>query len=105
MTDLTHPGAVMARLVELEADLAHRQNAYEAAASAWYRMKRDREHARAVAFIKAEGTVAERNALADVETSLMGRDEEALFESMRAVMRTIEARLSVGQSILRAQSK
>lgn len=103
--DLTTPAAVMERLSAIENDLAQRQNLYEAAAMNWYRAKRDREHKRAIAFIRADGTVAERNAQADTETSLYGKEDEALYEGLKAVIRTLEARASIGQSLLRAQGR
>lgn len=105
MTDLTHPAAVMDRLAEIEADLAARQAAFERAGLAWFRAKRDREKARAVAFLSAEGTVAERNAIADQQTAVDGRDEEAEWEALKAVVRVLETRASIGQSILRAQGR
>lgn len=100
---LASPQEVQQRLELIEAQMAEKQNAYESAALGWFRKKRDRDHARAVAFLKAEGSVAERNAHADVEASLIGREEEALFEALKASMRSLEGRASVGQSILRAQ--
>jgi hypothetical protein len=102
---LSAPAAVQARLEDIEVDLAVRQEDYESAALNWFRSKRDRERRRAEEFIKAEGTVAERSALADRETALIGVDEEAHYEALRGVMRTLETRASIGQSILRAQSR
>lgn len=100
------PSVVIERLEAIERDLAGRQNALEAAAMAWFRAKRDREHARAVTFLSATGcTVAERNAIAERETSLLGVDEEASYEALRGVMRVLETRASIGQSILRAQGR
>lgn len=102
---LDNPAAVLARLSDIENDLAVRQGAYEAAALAYFKAKRDREHDRAVAFISAVGTVAERSAIADRETALNAAQEEALYESIKAVMRTLEVRASIGQSILRSQGR
>jgi hypothetical protein len=102
---LTDAGAVLARLEEIEKDLEVRQNALESAALAWYRVKRDREKEWALVFLRSAGTVAERKAVADRDTSLMGKDEEALYESLRAVVRTLETRASIGQSILRSQGR
>jgi hypothetical protein len=102
---LDNPGAVVARLQEIEDDIALRQNAYEDAALKWYRAKRDKEHKRAVAFIGATGTVAERNAIADRETAMVGKEEEALYEAIKAVVRTLETRASIGQSLLRSQGR
>lgn len=102
---LNHPQGVIERLEEIENDLAVRQGTLEAAALAWFRVKRDKEHARAVAFIKASGTVAQRTAEADAETALIGKQEEALWEASRAVVRTLETRASIGQSLLRSQGR
>ena len=101
MPDLTHPTAVMNRLAEIEADLANRQGALESAARNWFRAKRDREKERAIVFINAHGTVAERNAQADRETCLNGVEAEAEWEALKAVTRTLETRASIGQTLLR----
>jgi hypothetical protein len=102
---LSAPGLVIARLEAIEADLAERQNHLEDAAMTWFRTKRDKERARAEAFLTASGTVAERNAIADKATALMGVEAEAKYEAVKAVMRVLEARASIGQSILRTQSR
>jgi hypothetical protein len=99
------PGGVMVRLAQIEQDMALRQNNYEAAARAWVMALRDQKRARAIAFLNAEGTVAERQAIADRDTALDGKMEEAEFEALKAVMRTLSERASVGQSILRAQGR
>jgi hypothetical protein len=99
------PHAVQARLCEIENDLAIRQGALEAAARAWFIAKRDREKARAVAFLRAQGTVAERNALADEQTAVDGKHAEAEWEALKAVCRVLETRASIGQSILRSQGR
>ena len=105
MTDLSAPHLVMARLAEIENDLASRQNALESAAMSWFRAKRDRERLRAIAFLDAEGSVAERSARADKLTAREGVEAEAEWEALRAVVRTLETRASIGQSLLRAQGK
>lgn len=102
---LDNPGAVIHRLEQIEHDLALRQGAFEAAALGWFRAKRDRERQRALAFIAAQGTVAERNAVADRDTAMLGAAEEAEYEALKAVVRTLETRASIGQSILRAQGR
>lgn len=102
---LSHPAAVIERLEQIDQDLAVRQNDLEIAALAWYRLKRDQEKARAEAFIAAEGTVAERHAVAARDTSHVGREEEAMFEALKAVVRVLETRASIGQSLLRSQGR
>lgn len=105
MSDLTHPGAVQARLNEIETDLADRQNEYEHAALEYFGAKRLKEKARAEAFLKAEGTVAERSAKADRETALMGMEDEARYEGLKGVVRVLDTRAAIGMSILRAQGR
>jgi hypothetical protein len=102
---LSDPGNVLARLEAIETDLEVRQNTLEAAARAWFVGKLEKEQKRAVAFLSAEGTVAERSAIADRETALLGSQEEAEYEALRAVVRTLETRASIGQSILRTQNR
>jgi hypothetical protein len=102
---LSHPGLVLRRLEEIEADLASRQNELEDAAMKWFQAKRDRERARATKFLEAAGTVAERNAEADKATSLIGVEAEAKYEALKAVTRVLETRASIGQSILRSQTR
>lgn len=80
-----------------------RQNAYESAASKWVGALRDQKLKRAQAFITAQGSVAERNAVADRHTILVGSQEEAEYVALKAVMATLSERGSILQSILRAQ--
>lgn len=102
---LSDPAAVMSRLEAIDRDLAERQNSLETAAMGFYKAKREREKKRAEAFLLSEGTVAERTAFADEQTAEIGKDDEASYEALKAVVRTLEARASIGQSILRAQSR
>jgi hypothetical protein len=105
MTALDTPSAIQARLGEIDDDLAVRQNAYESAARNWFKAKRNREHDRAVAFISAGGTVAERNAIADRETATDGRDAEAEFEAIKAVVKVLETRANIGMALLKSQGR
>lgn len=105
MSDLSTPQAVMVRLAEIENDLALRQNLLEASALAWYGCKRNKEKARAVKFLSATGTVAERQAIADRETATDGKEEEALYESLKAVVRTLETRANVCMAVLKSQGR
>ncbi len=105
MSDLDSPALVMARLEEIERDLAIRGNQFEEAAREYVRLKRDREHARAAAFLKATGTVAERQAKADVATVTIGVEAEGRFEGLKGVMRTLDTRAGIGMSILKAQGR
>lgn len=105
MSDLLTPQQIMARLEQLDADLQTRGPVLEQAARAWFIAKRDKERARAQVFLTTEGTVAERNAHADLATSTDGSREEAEYEALKAVCRTIETRVGIGQSLLRAHGR
>lgn len=102
---LSDPGSVELRLNEIDQELAEKANEYELAALLWFRAKRDKERQRAIEFRKATGSVAERTARAEEETALLGAEYEATFESLKAAMRVLETRASIGQSILRSQSR
>lgn len=103
--DLSTPSLVEARLAEIENDLAVRQNDWERASLDWFRAKRDREKKRAEAFLSADGTVAERDAIATRDTAEVGMDSEAKYESLKAAVRVLETRASIGQSLLRSQGR
>jgi hypothetical protein len=105
LTDLTAPALVVTRLDEIERDLALRQNLLEAAAMSWYKLKRDQEHAYAVEFMRGEGTVAERQNRARELTALIGKEEEAEYEALRAVVRVLDTRASIGMALLKSQGR
>jgi D-alanine-D-alanine ligase-like ATP-grasp enzyme len=105
MTDLSHPASVQARLEEIDRELAVKQNDAEAAAMDYYRCKRTAQKQRAEAFLTAEGSVAQRNAIADRDTSHIGMLEEGRWEGLKAVVRTLDTRAAIGMSLLRAQSR
>lgn len=105
MSDLSSPELIMKRLEEIDADLANRQNALEASARAWFIAKRDREKNIATEFLKAEGTVAERNAIANRLHCTDGAEHEAAYEALKAVCRVLETRVGIGQSLLRAHGR
>lgn len=102
---LDNPAAISERLIAIEEDLAVRQGTLESAALQWYRLKRDKEHAWAVAYMRADGPAHQRKAEADRETAMVGKEEEALYEALKAVVRTLETRASIGQSLLRSQGR
>lgn len=85
--------------------MAEKQNDLEAAALDHWRSRRDKERSRAEAFLEAEGTVATRSAKADRLTALMGMEEEARWEGLKAVMRTLDTRAAIGMSLLRSQGR
>lgn len=100
------PAQIEARLVELEEDLATRQNAYERAAEAWYRILREREYQYAVEFMRAHGkTVTERREAAREITSLLGVNEEAEYEGLRAAIKVMDARAMIGMALLKSANR
>lgn len=101
---LTTPQAVQERLEGIEDDLSVLQNEAEHAAFAWFQAKREREKARAISFLAAKGSIAARNAIADVETATDGMEAEARWEAKRSVLKVLETRANVGMAILKAQS-
>jgi hypothetical protein len=96
---------VTERLEAIERDLSERERELYDAAMGWFKKKRDLEHDRAVAFLAAEGTVAERQAKAARDNSNIGRDEEAEYEAIRAVVRVLETRANIGMALLKAQGR
>jgi hypothetical protein len=102
---LDAPGPTLRRLAEIENDLAIRQNSLEDAARKWFVLKRDRERDYAIEFMRAEGPVEARKSAALKVTSHIGALEEAEWESLKAVIRVLETRASIGQSILRSQAR
>jgi hypothetical protein len=112
VTTLSHPGAVQARLQEIDEELAAKQNAYEDAAKAHFKAKHEREVAKARAFLAArtdaDGKVRtgqERAALAVLETGSIGVEEEARWEALKGSVRALEARATIGTSLLKAQGR
>jgi hypothetical protein len=102
---LSTPQEVQARLEGLDEDLASRQNTLESAAFSWYRAKRDREKQWAQAYIGAAGPAHVRKAEADLAVATVGVLEEAEYEAVKAVVRVIETRVGIGQSLLKAQGR
>jgi glycine/D-amino acid oxidase-like deaminating enzyme len=101
----TVPQTVTERLEAIEHDLSERERELYDAAMEWFKKKRDLEHDRAVAFLAAEGTVAERQAKAARDNSSIGKDEEATYEAIRAVVRVLETRANIGMALLKAQGR
>lgn len=101
--DLADPAVLVRTLEGIERDLAVRQATLESAARQWYMAKRERERQHAIEFLRAAGTVAERNATADMAAAAIGAEHEAEFEATRAVVRVLEVRASVCQTLVRTQ--
>lgn len=102
---LDTPAVVQECLADIENDLAVRQLDFEPAALDHFRSKREKEKARADAFLRAEGTVAERSAIAEQKTALIGMDHEARWEALKGVVRVLDTRAAVGMAILKSQGR
>ena len=102
MSDFTHAAGTVERLKEIDDKLAHAENALADAAAGWFKVgKPEREAAEAEAFAASPGTVVERKFAADAAGALVGCDEEARWETLVRVVRILETRASIGQSILK----
>jgi hypothetical protein len=99
------PQEIIARLEEIEQDLASRQNEYAEAAEAWVRKDREREQKNAEAYMAATGQVTDRKAAASNESATIGMEEEARYVGVRAVVKVLETRATIGQSLLKAHGR
>ena len=106
------PAQLIERLEAIEQDMGDRQNEYEIAAEDRVRRVRDWDKRLAIHQKVAKGPNKETrmaNALAaaidadDLYERLT--DAEARFDALRVVMRTLETRATIGQSLLRAQGR
>lgn len=97
----------MRRLTEIENDLAIRQNSLESAARGWYSAKRDLEKTRAQVLLGSDrATVTEKKAEADIAAyDVEGAASEAEYEALKAVVRVLETRATVCQSLLKAHGR
>jgi hypothetical protein len=92
-------------LVDIDNDLATRQNDLEQAANDWFRAKRERERTWATTFVSSDGPVDARKAAAINASCMIGVDEEARWEGLRAVVRVLGDRANIGMSLLRSQGR
>lgn len=103
---LSSPAEVQERLETIEGELGLRLNALEKAAFDWYRVKPQRERLWADKYIMTDGPAHVRKVVAD---GAVAKDDwaelEGRYELLKAVVRGLEAKASIGQSILRAQSR
>lgn len=104
------PAAVIRRLADIEMELALKQPFFEQAADDLARCRKEWDHRMARALVVAEGAskeVRESNALLAILASgddLYDRltDAEARHAAVKAATSSLQARASIGQSILRA---
>lgn len=107
VVDLTSPHFVMARLADIEHDLAMRQPGYELAAQRWFTAKREVERQRAIALLKSDhGSVTEKRAQGDLAAhGVEGSECEAEYEATRAVLKVLETRAMIAMAILKSQGR
>jgi hypothetical protein len=104
---LGDPQAVMARLAEIENDLAIKLNDYEDVAGRWFLVQRDIKKAWATSFLESEATtVAERRAVADLAAAeVEGAKLESEYVALKAAIEGLGTRANIGMSILKAQGR
>lgn len=105
MSDLSTPQQIQKRLEEIEQDLAVRQNAYEDAARKWFIKLGTITRDRALAYRKAEGTSTEKREAANELHGVDGATEQAEYEALRAVVKVLEQRATIGMSLLKSQGR
>lgn len=108
----TDPVQVQQRLAAIEHDLQTRQGEYETAADNRARLIRDWDHRFAICMATAKGSNAESRKASALVTAIEKddlyerlKDAEARFEASKVVVRTLETRATIGQSILRSQGR
>jgi len=109
---MQHPGAVIAGLEAIEADLAQRQNELEESASNRARLVREWEKRLAAHRITAKGNDADSRKAAALGAAIAQDDlyerliaAEGTFEGQRAVIKVLETRAMIGMAILRSQGR
>lgn len=105
MTVLSHPAGVIDRLEAIESELAIAQLELEAAAMEWFKLRRERAHAEATAYVQSEGTDTARRLAGKAAGADVGWEAEARYEIVKTKVRTLSDRATIGQSILRAQGR
>lgn len=101
-------GQIIQRLESIEADIETRQSKGEESAEAFYRAKRDYELAYAKQFVSMDGSPMEKKqwataALEKDSAYYALKESEGAYEGWKAAMRALEARTTIGQSLLRNQ--
>ena len=104
------PLQIVKRLEDIEADLAERQEAFEAAAGDCHRLARDYELRLARVSLESKASTATEKkwrALDAVAASDDGlfekfKDAEGRYEALKAAVRVLEQRATIGMALLKA---
>jgi cell division protein FtsB len=106
------PVQIMERLEAIEHDLETRQEEYEQAAEDRHKLVRDFEMRIARGSLAAHGSTATEKKWRAMETVAVNDDlytrlteAEGKYEGLKAVVRVLEQRASIGQSLLRAHGR
>ncbi len=89
-------------LEDLERRGGEGEDSYSYAAYQWFTTKREKELKFAQYFVEAEGSADARKAEATIKLEDFGVKEEAVFEARKIVIRSLEERASILQSLLKA---
>lgn len=103
--DLSTPSSTEQTLAEIENDLAIRQNLYEAAARNWFTKQGKITKDRAIAYRAAQGGSTEKKEAANEQHGEDGAVEQAEYEALRAVVKVLETRSTIGMSLLKSQGR
>lgn len=104
---LDSPHVIHEKLLQIEHDLAVRQNSYEHVAGAWYRAQREIKKAWATALLSSTASsVTEKKAEADLAAQVVdGAEHEAEYEATKAALRVLEQRSMICMALLKSQGR
>lgn len=104
-SDFSVPLNLQERLEAIEQDLAVRQNAWEAAARAWFIASGSVTKDRAIAYRTADGGSTEKREAANEQHGADSTVEQAEYEALRAVVKVLETRATICMSLLKSQGR
>lgn len=102
--------AIQSRLDQLDSDLADKQDEFERAASSYFGLKRDWELAYARTYAATDKTLSATERKQETVLAINAAGDlherygtaEGRWEGLRAAVRVIETRVSIGQSLLKS---
>ena len=99
------PQSVEQRLEAIDQDLAIRQNLYEAAAKAHFLKVAEVTKDKAIAYRKADGNSTDKRESANEQHGEDGSKEQAEYEALKAVIKVLESRATIGMAILKSHGR
>ncbi|HXJ92656.1 MAG TPA: hypothetical protein VMT20_07210 [Terriglobia bacterium] len=100
---MTDPGSLTVKLEGIENDLAERQNRYEEAAAAWFKLVPRIEKNLAIAYREAPGGPTDKKEAAKALREIEGAEEKAAYEALRVVVKVLEQRSMILMALLKSQ--